>query len=226
VTATVSDLMTKRTIAIGDIHGCSVALRTLLPAINPQSDDTLVLLGDYIDRGPDSRGVLDQLIELVERCEVVPLLGNHELMLLQSLSNREMFEFWRACGGNETLQSYGGSLDNMPFEHLVFLRGLRRYHETEKFIFVHANYDEALPIDQASDDLLFWEHVKWVPPSPHFSGKTVIVGHTPPGDGHVLDLGHLICLDTYCFGGEWLTAMDVDTREILQANQEGQLRHA
>lgn len=218
--------MSKRTIAIGDIHGCSVALRTLLMAIDPQPDDTLIFMGDYVDRGPDSRGVLDQIIALVDRCEIVPLLGNHELMLMESMQNREMFEFWKACGGTETLSSYGGTLDNLPFEHLVFLRGLRRWYETEKFIFVHANYDEAVPIDQVTDDLLFWEHVNTVPPNPHYSGKTVIVGHTPQGNGCVRDLGHLICLDTYCFGGGWLTAMDVDRREIWQANQEGQLRHA
>ena len=218
--------MNKRTIAIGDIHGCSVALRNLLMATDPQPNDTVVFLGDYVDRGPDSRGVLDQIIALVDRCEVVPLFGNHELMLLESLTNGEMFEFWKACGGTETLNSYGGTLDNLPFEHLVFLRGLRRWYETEKFIFVHANYDEGLPIDEVSDDLLFWEHVTSIPPNRHYSGKTVVVGHTPQGSGCVRDLGHLICLDTYCFGGGWLTAMDVDRREIWQADQEGQLRHA
>jgi serine/threonine protein phosphatase 1 len=218
--------MSNRTIAIGDIHGCSTALRTLLAGVNPQPEDKLILLGDYIDRGPDSRGVLDQLITLVEHCEVIPLLGNHEVMLLQSLTNREMFEFWKACGGNETLQSYGGSLENLPFEHLVFFRGLRKFYETDEFIFVHANYDAELPIQETSEDLLFWEHVTSVPPVRHCSGKIVVVGHTPQGSGCVLDLGHLICLDTYCFGGEWLTAMDVHSKQIWQADQLGQLRHA
>jgi serine/threonine protein phosphatase 1 len=218
--------MTKRTIAIGDIHGCSIALRTLLAAINPQPDDTIVTLGDYVDRGPDSRGVLDQMIELVDRCELIPLLGNHEVMLLQSLEKRDVFEFWQVCGGATTLASYGGSLDQLPFEHLVFLRGLRLFHETEKFIFVHANYNADLPIEQTPEDLLLWEHVNSSPPGRHCSGKTVIVGHTPQGDGCILDLGHLLCIDTYCFGGGCLSALDVDTREVWQADQEGQLWHA
>ena len=71
-----------RIITIGDVHGCSVALRTLIEAIQPTPLDTLVFLGDYIDRGPDSRGVIEQVIALGERCQVVPLLGNHEEMLL------------------------------------------------------------------------------------------------------------------------------------------------
>ena len=71
-----------RIIAIGDVHGCSAALAALVQAIAPTPLDTLVFLGDYIDRGPDSRGVLEQVIALAERCIVVPLLGNHEEMLL------------------------------------------------------------------------------------------------------------------------------------------------
>jgi len=74
--------MSRRIIAIGDVHGCSRSLTTLLEAVDPQADDVLVPLGDYIDRGPDSRGVLDQLIALGQRGQVRPLLGNHEEILL------------------------------------------------------------------------------------------------------------------------------------------------
>jgi serine/threonine protein phosphatase 1 len=218
--------MTKRIIAIGDVHGCSVALKMLIAAINPQPEDTIVTLGDYVDRGPDSRGVIDQLIALVDRCELIPLLGNHDFMLLESMSDQAMFNFWMSCGGNATLESYGGSLENIPFEHLVFLRGLQPFYETERYIFVHANYDERLPINQTPADLLLWQHVTPRPPGQHCSGKMVVVGHTPQGNGCVLDLGHLLCLDTYCFGGGWLTAMNIETGELWQADQEGQLRHA
>ena len=77
--------MPGRTIAIGDIHGCSAALAALVAAIEPSKDDTVITLGDYIDRGPDSRGVLDQLIALAARCRLIPLLGDHEEMLLDTL---------------------------------------------------------------------------------------------------------------------------------------------
>ena len=76
------------TIAIGDIHGCSAALDALLDAIRPRPEDTIVTLGDYINRGPDSRGVLDRLIDLGRRCRLVPLLGNHDQMLLEARSGQ------------------------------------------------------------------------------------------------------------------------------------------
>ena len=145
--------MPQRTIAIGDIHGCAAALKAELAAIRPCEQDTIVALGDYVDRGPDSRGVIDCLIALVDRCEVVPLLGNHELMMLQAMQDEETMSFWRTCGGAATIASYGGSLENLPLEHLVFLRGLRLYHETEGFLFVHANYDPGLSLAATSDDL-------------------------------------------------------------------------
>ena len=80
--------MTERTIAIGDVHGCSAALAAVVRAIDPTTLDTLVFLGDYIDRGPDSRGVLEQVIALAGRSTVVPLLGNHEEMLLAALEGQ------------------------------------------------------------------------------------------------------------------------------------------
>ncbi len=81
-------IMRPRTIAIGDIHGCSLALEALLDAIQPRPDDVIVTLGDYVNRGPDSRGVLDRLIELERRCKLVPILGNHDEMLLAALARR------------------------------------------------------------------------------------------------------------------------------------------
>jgi hypothetical protein len=110
-----------RTIAIGDIHGCSAALAAILAAIDPRPDDTLVTLGDYIDRGPNSRGVIDQLVALESRCQLVPLLGNHELVLLGVASGEMPMSFWiEACGGAATLASYGGLLENIPEAHWVF----------------------------------------------------------------------------------------------------------
>ena len=77
-----------RTIAIGDIHGCSIALEALIEAISPQPDDTIIPLGDYVDRGIDSKGVLDRLIELRDRCNLVPILGNHDQMMLHAREGR------------------------------------------------------------------------------------------------------------------------------------------
>jgi serine/threonine protein phosphatase 1 len=93
-----------RTIAIGDVHSCSGALAALVRAIDPTALDTLVFLGDYIDR-PDSRGVLEQVIALGGRCTVVPLLGNHEEMLLAALEGPSELRYWLKFGGTEALVS-------------------------------------------------------------------------------------------------------------------------
>src|SRR2546430_524502 len=96
-----------RTIAIGDIHGWSAALAAIIDAVMPGPDDTIVTLGDYVDRGPDSRGVLEQLVGLAERCHLVPLLGNHEEMMLGAREGRDDLRFWLKNGGGDTLASYG-----------------------------------------------------------------------------------------------------------------------
>jgi serine/threonine protein phosphatase 1 len=213
-----------RTIAIGDIHGCSQALAILLEAVAPTSDDTLVLLGDYVDRGPDSNGVLEELTALRNRCQLVPLLGNHEIMML-SVRNGDMPSvFWERYGGFETLVSYNGSLKGVSEHHWEFLRLCRRHHETETHIFMHANYIADRDMTDQPEQTLFWTHITSVVPPPHHSGKIAVVGHTPLFGGEILDLGHLKCIDTCCFGGGWLTAYEVHTGQKWQANQNGQLR--
>ncbi len=211
-----------RTIAIGDIHGCSQALAVLLDAIAPTSDDTLVLLGDYVDRGPDSHGVIEELIALQSRCQVIPLVGNHELMMLAVQDEQMPSIFWERFGGLETLVSYNGSLTGVRDTHWEFLRTCRRYHETDTHLFMHANYIADRDMADQPDQTLFWTHISSVTPPPHRSGKTAIVGHTPQIGGEILDLGHLKCIDTCCFGGGWLTAYDVHTGESWQANQRGE----
>ena len=96
-----------RLFAIGDIHGCLPALETLLAAIQPQPDDTIVTLGDYVDRGPQSREVIERLLRLQE-CRLIPLLGNHDEMLLMIYDGqRELYIDWLLFGGNTTMASYG-----------------------------------------------------------------------------------------------------------------------
>src|SRR5687767_10464649 len=98
-----------RMIAIGDIHGCSTALAALVQAIEPQPDDTIIPLGDYVDRGMDSKGVLDQLIALADRCHLVPILGNHDQMMLNARNGKDDFRYWMNCGGIAALDSYGST---------------------------------------------------------------------------------------------------------------------
>src|SRR5437870_3329448 len=96
-----------RTLAIGDIHGCLRAFDLLLATVCPEPDDLLVTLGDYVDRGPDSKGVLERLIDLQGRCRLVALMGNHDIMMVQARDDPQAFRNWLECGGKQTLESYG-----------------------------------------------------------------------------------------------------------------------
>jgi serine/threonine protein phosphatase 1 len=217
-----------RLFAVGDIHGCSTALRTLIEAIDPRPQDTIVTLGDYIDWGPDSRGVIDLLIDLSGRCNLVPLLGNHEEMLLAALESGSELRYWLKFGGEETLNSYryDGGRDMIPEDHVRFLRSCRDFHETPTHIFVHANYDQRLPMERIGGTKLRWEHIDPEGQRPHFSGKTVVVGHTPQVGGELLDTGFLLCIDTDCSRGGWLTAIVIGNERVIQSNQRGEVRGA
>jgi serine/threonine protein phosphatase 1 len=150
-----------RTLAIGDIHGASSALDALLAVVRPTPADTLVFLGDYVDRGPDSRGVLDRLLALRDQCRVVCLRGNHELMMLRARTGRDDRRMWLSVGGAECLLSYGttpgvpGTLADVPAEHWAFLEGeCVDWYETMSHIFVHANLSPDLsPAEEFEDRL-------------------------------------------------------------------------
>jgi serine/threonine protein phosphatase 1 len=213
-----------RTIAIGDIHGCNVALKALLKAIEPTRQDTLVFLGDYVDRGLHSAEVLESLNDLLPVCNVVPLIGNHEIMMVNALKSKRDMDYWIQNGGMATIHSYGGRIQNIPQHHVAFLNHCVRYFESEFHFFVHASYDPNLPFDEQPGDLLFWAHILDDPPAPHISGKKAIVGHTPQESHEIRDIGHLAIIDTFCVDGGWLTGIDVETGRVWQTDNFGSLR--
>jgi len=217
--------MPGRIIAIADVHGYWASLRAILEAIEPGPTDTIVTLGDYVDRGPDSPQVLDELIKLQERCRLMPILGNHDEMLLELYHGAPGLEDWLSFGGRETLIAYDCSTpEGIPAEHIAFLEQCLPYYETSRHFFVHASYVADLPLPMQPPEVLRWESLRHYQPAPHCSGKIAIVGHTADKDGQILDLGHLICIDTCCYAGNWLTAMEVTTRRLWQATPEGDLR--
>jgi serine/threonine protein phosphatase 1 len=215
-----------RLLAIGDIHGCTPALDAVLAAAKPQPDDTVVTLGDYVDRGPDSKGTIRRLIELASRCRLVPLLGNHDRIVLDLASgNKASFADWLRFGGETTLASYDCvSPEEFPAAHLDFLRRCGLFHETEHHFFVHASYIKELPLDQQTEEVLLWDSLRYRLPGPHRSGKKAVVGHTAQKTGEILDLGYVVCIDTWIYGDGWLTMMDVETSQLWQADREGVMR--
>jgi serine/threonine protein phosphatase 1 len=223
-----------RTLALGDIHGCSIALDRLLQAVAPTPDDLLIALGDYIDRGPDSKGVLDRLIALRRTHRLIALVGNHEEMLLDAAFDPEKSRnsLWRGCGGNQTLASYGqvsglaSDLELIPEEHWQFLReACIDWHEGAAHFFVHGNVEPDVPLDKQRQAFLRWE--KLYDARPHICGKVMVCGHTRQLSGWPLDLGCAVCIDTgaYAAGG-WLTCLEVETGRFVQANQKGELRES
>ena len=213
-----------RTIAIGDAHGCSTALAALIDAIRPGPSDLLIALGDVIDYGPDSRGVVAQLKALRDRTNLILLTGNHEEMFFAVLEQNRDLEGWTRHGGDRTLESYG--IDNprdLPAEDVAFLRTAQWFHETETHAYVHAGYFPNQRLKDTPTSALFWSFLDPARAWPHYSGKTFVVGHTPQTTGEVLDLGFIVCVDTDCSRGNWLTALDA-AGFYWQANQRGEVR--
>ncbi|MBX3399294.1 MAG: serine/threonine protein phosphatase [Gemmataceae bacterium] len=220
-----------RTLAIGDIHGCSAMLDDLLAAVQPTPDDRLVFLGDYVDRGPDSRGVLDRLIAWQENPNVVCLRGNHELMMARSRRDKSEYKMWYAVGGMQALASYGpapgkmGTLADVSERHWRFLETeCVDYFETDSHIFVHAGVAYDLPMEEQDEGALFWDFFDPDAPPSHVSGKTVVCGHSSQKSGNILDRESAICIDTFAYGGGWLTCLDADSRAFWQVNVLGKVR--
>ena len=215
-----------RLIAIGDVHGCCHALDTVLDAIVPVADDRIVFLGDLVDQGKESKEVLERIIRLQQECHVVLIRGNHEEMMFAAKESEAALRYWERCGGVATLNSYrfGGNLNDIPPEHWALLETCVPYYETDDFIFTHANYLADTPMSEQPEYTLRWALFDPPKERPHFSGKTVVVGHTEQKNAEILDLGFAMCIDTACWKYGWLTAIDAPSREHWQASRWGVLR--
>lgn len=173
----------KKTYVIGDIHGCYQSLANLLELIG-DNGDTIIFLGDYIDRGPDSAKVVSLLVQLKKELpRVITLLGNHESMFLRFLNGMDQQLFLRS-GGRYTLESYGidpeaGDMDfsSVPEEHLTFFKSLLLHWEDERFIYVHAGLKPSLHLSLQTDDWCLWARDEFIYSSYDF-GKRVVFGHT------------------------------------------------
>ena len=208
--------------AIGDIHGCAKTLESLIAEIAPTAEDHLVFIGDYVDRGPDSKGVIDVLVDLPSRCRCTFLRGNHEEMMLNFLDHNEL-ELWHINGGDATLASYttGGRVE-IPDDHVEFIRDTVSYHDEPDFFFVHAGLKPHLTIlenlAQYSSEIFLWER-SHLAAAEHVWEKPVVCGHTPQREP--INSEKLICIDTGCVyvsypGYGMLTAVRLPEREMIK----------
>lgn len=196
---------------IGDIHGCLDPLRRLIAQLRPSEADEVIFLGDYVDRGPDSKGVIDYLLTLSGRHTF--LMGNHERMFLDFLQGKERALFLYN-GGAATLESYGG-LRQISATHLAFLDRLRLYHETQDYFFVHAGIRPEIPLQQQDERDLLWIREEFYAYSGRFP-KTVVFGHTPMRE--VLMDEDRIGIDTACVYGNKLTCLILPSRDVIQVS--------
>lgn len=217
---TAGDMDQGRIFVIGDIHGYLNKLQELWRKIDPDPQrDQIVFLGDYVDRGPNSREVVE-LVLLIKRefPRTVCLMGNHELMLLDYLTYRKDPWTFFLNGGVETIHSYELIGDDpesqMPHEHMGFFNSLKLYYETEEYLFVHAGIRHGMPLNQQTLDDLLWIRGDFIDCDKDF-GKLVIFGHTP--FPRPLVQQNKIGIDTGAGYGGRLTCLELPTRVFYSA---------
>jgi len=215
-----------RLFAIGDIHGCPDELGTMLKAINPREGDTVVFVGDYVDRGPSARDAVDIVIELQKGpAEVVTLKGNHEDMMLNFLGFPGHYgESFLFNGGAATMDSYRigedtleNALEQLPPEHLKFYRGLSLSYLRPPYFFVHAGILPARQLEEQDPEDLLWIRQEFIF-NPHEVGAIVVFGHTPMR-GVMIDLPYKLGIDTGLVYGGKLTCLEFTEGVVYQCER-------
>lgn len=225
-TPIIENNVTRRRFAIGDVHGCSKTLRKMVDdVLQLKPEDTLYLLGDYIDRGPDCKGVLDYLMQLKDSgFDIRPLMGNHEKMLLNAVDDPAARILWYGNGGWATLKEFGvDSPDAIPQRYLDFLADLPYFATTEDYVFVHSGLDFRTqdPLKDTSPEFMIWSREYKVDAS-KIGGRTLVTGHTVEPLFSILESlkTHRITLDNGCYdkeeiGSGSLVALYLDRRTLV-----------
>ncbi|MCK1344455.1 MULTISPECIES: metallophosphoesterase family protein [unclassified Bradyrhizobium] len=207
-----------KTYAIGDIHGCLDQLERLVELCERDAGEgrsKLVFLGDYIDRGPDSRGVIEFLMDLQRwsHDEIICLRGNHEDLLLAALEGEDAESVWHENGAATTLASYKASTSNdIPFKHIEWIRSLSLFHDDGMRFFVHAGVHPDWPLDQQRRRDLLWIREPFLSSNKTF-GRLIVHGHTPIPSGNPHQRTNRLNIDTGAVYGRALTSAIFDTHK-------------
>lgn len=197
-----------RIIGISDIHGEYEKLCRVLEKITPKKDDTIIFMGDYIDRGKKSREVVDKIIDMKTVCNCVYLTGSHEYAMLHAKSDEYYnYLFWN-YGGDATAESYGG-FDNIMKIHGDFFNSLKFYHIIGKYLFIHAGVRIGVPLEEQSEEDMVYIRTAFYT-KPHHLPYKIIFGHTEFDTPQVQE--DKICIDTGCgkYKNAPLTAIVID----------------
>jgi len=181
-----------KTFVIPDIHGRLDLLDEGLAKVAARSEgeaDTIVTIGDYVDKGPASKGVIDRLLSGIgDRLELVSLKGNHDAMMVDALRDRSQMADWLAKGGDAALASYGGNPASVPQSHIDWLDRLRLFYVDTHRLYVHAGVDPAVSLDRQSMETLLWKrYPKGY--SDGFGHLHVVHGHDNDPNGPLLYQG-------------------------------------
>lgn len=202
----------EKTFIVGDIHGCLDLLQRLIRSIPWRPEvDRLIFLGDYVDRGADSRGVVEAVMEISRTSERVDcLMGNHEKILLDFVEGRDVSTFF-LNGGTSTLNSYrtvqpGIRPVLIPEDHLAFLRSLKTWVELDDYYVVHAGLRPGIQLENQSQEDMLWIRDAFIFSNYRFK-KRVIFGHTPFSQPLVME--NKIGLDTGAVYGNKLTCLEL-----------------
>jgi serine/threonine protein phosphatase 1 len=202
------------TFAIGDVHGCLDLLQALLLRIEAYADGRaykLVFLGDYIDRGPDSAGVIQTVRDLQAKApgEVIALKGNHEALMLDAVAHpdqEDLVDLWLFNGGDAALQSFGISdVSGVPDDVIAWARQLPVSYEDGLRYFVHAGVDPRRTLHEQEEHTQLWIRRRFHE-SDHDFGKHIVHGHTPTDTGRPDERSNRTNLDTGAVRGGALTA--------------------
>lgn len=210
---------------VGDIHACPQELEVLLTALSLQSEDRVVFLGDYIDRGPGACEVVDLLLGLKTAgvCTLTFLKGNHEDMFLDFLGyDGHHGESFLLNGGATTLKSYRiarSTTDRetalfLPPDHLQFFLDLETYYEADDILCVHAGINPLLSLADQNEEDLLWIRQEFIA-NPHTLPYTVVFGHTPRREV-LFDLPYKIGIDTGLVYGGKLSCLEVTGKKLFQ----------
>ena len=201
------------------------ALSVLLNGLSLDAHDTVISLGDYVDRGPDTHGVLEQLLGLERRCHFLPLSA----IMNGCCSACSTAPWTRGCGGTTAVPKHWPATavgwPRSPTDTWSSsASATASSKQTPTSSGAHQLYDANAALDEQPERFLLWTHIFDGSSRTARVGKDGVLGHTPQLDGRVLDVGHLVCIDTCCFANGWLTALDVVSGTFWQANEEGAMR--